>query len=188
MAQPKNKKRRSRKRDRTAQGATGARPDDGAGAPQGRLTKAQRTQKAKEARRAAPGAPTMRAPLAEAPPPIWAPLPITEGLILIGIIAGVVGFIVQSFGLVFGGLAMIMLPSLELAIREHLAGFRSHTTLIAAVIALLVTVAVGFGLNAANVGLPQWPLLVLALVIFIGVFRLMRGTFRERSGGVAFRV
>lgn len=187
MAQPKNKKRRSRKRARTAQGGA-TRPAGAPSPPQQRVTKAQRARKAREAQRAAPGAPSVKAPRGEAPPPIWAPLPITEGLILVGLIVAVVGLVTQGTGLVLAGFAMIIISSLELAVREHLAGYRSHSTLIASVTALAISAGIGFGLNAADVGLPQWPLLFVAILIFAGMFRMLRERFRARSGGLSYRV
>lgn len=186
MAQTKNKKRRSRKRARTAQG--GGTRSSGAASSQQRVTKAQRAQKAREAQRAAPGAPSVKADRSEAPAPIWAPLPITEGLILFGLIGAVAGLVTQSTGLLVGGILMIVVSSLELSVREHLAGYRSHTTLISSVVALGVAAAAAFGLNAADVGLPQWPLLFVAILIFAGMFRLLREQFRVRSGGLTYRV
>jgi hypothetical protein len=184
VAQPKNKKRRSRKRAR-AGAPGGARPaaptqPRGGGAPKGG---------ARDARTGtAPGPKTLKADRREAPKPIWAPLPITEGMILVGLILAVVGLVGQTTGLVLGGLALVVLPSLELALREHLAGYRSHTSLISAVVAMVVAIGLGVGLNAADVDLPQWPLLVVAVLVFAGMFRLLRQKFKERSGGLTFRV
>jgi hypothetical protein len=187
VAQPKNKKRRSRKRART--GPAGAAAPDGTGPrPQATTTKAQRAQKARDARTAAPGAPTLKADRGEAPQPIWAPLPITEGLILIGLIGAVAGLATQSTGLLLGGLGLLVVSSLELAVREHLAGYRSHSSLIAAVVAMVSAAGLGLLLNAADVGLPQWPLLLVGVLVFAGVFRVMRETFKRRSGGLSFRV
>jgi hypothetical protein len=201
VAQPKNKKRRSRKRARSAGGGAGpARPStsaDGApapsapgasAAPAAKVSKARRAQKAREVRKAAPGPPTIKADRSEAPQPVWAPLPITEGLILVGIIAAVVGLFSQSTGLVLGGLAVLMLSSLELAVREHMAGYRSHTSLISAVVALLSAIGLGVVLNLVGANLPQWPLLVVAVVVFAVVFRTMRAAFKRRSGGLSYRV
>lgn len=192
MAQPKNKKRRSRKRART--GPSGGSTPAGGTAPTApkpapaKVTKAQRAQKAREARRAAPGPPTVKADRSEAPQPIWAPLPITEGLILVGLIVAVVGLFSQSTGLVLGGFAMIIIASLELAVREHMAGYRSHSTLIAAVTAMVVAGGASAILNATDVGLPQWPLLFIAIFVFYGMFRSLRVKFKERSGGLTYRV
>ncbi|MEV4420507.1 hypothetical protein AB0L40_11100 [Patulibacter sp. NPDC049589] len=193
MAPPKNKKRRSRKRARTGPGGaapkaegTGAAPDP---KPQPvKVTKAQRAQKARETRRAAPGPPSVKADRSEAPKPIWHPLPITEGLILVGIVVAAIGLFSQSTGLVLGGLALLVLSSLELAVREHMAGYRSHTSLISAVVAMVCAVGLGLILNVADIGLPQWPLLFVAIFVFAGMFRVLRLKFKERSGGLTYRV
>lgn len=190
MAQPKNKKRRSRKRARTGPGGGPAAQGSGEGTAPARpkVTKAQRAQKAREARAAGSGPPTIKADRREAPQPVWAPLPITEGLILIGLIVAVVGLIQQSTGLVLGGLGLLVVSSLELAVREHLAGYRSHTSLIAAIAGLAVAAGLGAILNATDVGLPQWTLLVVAVAVFAGVFRVAREAFKRRSGGLSYRV
>lgn len=194
MAQPKNKKRRSRKRARTARsGGPGVRPDDAAPTPKAarepkqRLTTAQRAQKARDARAAA-GPRTAKANRSEAPKPMWAPLPITEGLILVGLIGAATGLVAKNTGLVLGGFAMIVISSLELALREHLAGYRSHTTLISTVAAMAVVGGAVAILNATGVGLPQWPLILIAIVVFAVVFRTMRQMFKDRSGGLSYRV
>lgn len=191
MAQPKNKKRRSRKRARTGASGGAAKPAGGDVAPKPAgptVTKAQRAQKARAAQKAAPGPPTVKADRSEAPKPIWAPLPITELLILVGLIVAVVGLVSQSTGLVLGGFALIVISSLELAVREHMAGYRSHSSLIAGVSALIVAGGSSALLNATDVGLPQWPLLFVAIMVFAGMFRSMRVKFKERSGGLTYRV
>lgn len=191
MAQPKNKKRRSRKRARAGQGGgPGPKAEGTAAAPAARpkVTKAQRAQKAREARSVAPGPPTVKADRSQAPQPIWAPLPITEVLILIGLILAVIGLIQQSTGLLLGGLGLLVVSSLELAVREHLAGYRSHTSLISAVVAMSIAFGLSALLNATDVGLPQWPLLFVAVFVFAGMFRILRELFKERSGGLTYRV
>lgn len=189
MAQSKNKKRRSRKRART--GPSGSAQEAGADAAprpaRPTVTKAERAQKARAAKQAAVPK-TMRADRGEAPLPIWAPLPITEGLILVGLLMAVAGLVAQSTGLLLGGLALVIISSLELAVREHLAGYKSHSSLIAGVSALVVGVGSSVLLNVTDVGLPQWPLLLVAALVFAAMFRAMRRVFRTRSGGLAFRI
>jgi hypothetical protein len=152
------------------------------------VSKAERARRAREARAAAPGPPSVKADRSEAPKPIWAPLPITELLILAGLVAAAIGLFSKSTGLIVGGLAMLVVSSLELAVREHLAGYRSHTSLISAVAAMACAVGLGLLLNLADVGLPQWPLLFVAVLVFAGMFRVLRQTFKERSGGLTYRV
>jgi hypothetical protein len=190
VAQPKNKKRRSRKRARTGPSGSAAQAVGSDAAPRHArptVTKAERAQKARDAKQAA--APkSVRADRSEAPQPIWAPLPITEGLILVGLVMAVAGLVAQSTGLLLGGLALVVLSSLELALREHLAGYKSHSSLIAGVSALLVGVGSTVLLNVTDVGLPQWPLLIVAALVFAVMFRAMRQVFKTRSGGFAYRL
>jgi hypothetical protein len=101
-------------------------------------------------------------------------LPISE----VAIFAGAVGMIV---GLIQGGPALIVgvivcaLGVLEVTAREHFSGYRSHTTLLAAI------PAVGFevGLVAA-IGTPrQRALLLLAVVpVYAGLFWFLRKRFQ----------
>lgn len=212
MAQPRNKKRRSRKRGGGASGgstsagrpATGgpsaprsgastdgtAATKGGAGPAKGgaRPGKGGRASAKGGAGPAAPATRTMKADRSEAPPPIWAPLPITELLILVGLVVAGIGLFTKNGGLVLGGLALLVVSSLELAVREHLAGYRSHTSLIAAVVAMLTAVGLGLLLNVLDVGLPQWPLVVVAVLVFAAMFRILQRLFRARSGGFAYRV
>lgn len=103
------------------------------------------------------------------------------------------GIVVIFWGLLGGGeagnervAAGLVLASLgggELALREHLAGFRSHSTLLAGVAAFAVVTAVALGLGPVKV----WILLALGLFVFGGSFYAMRELFKRRSGGLGFR-
>jgi hypothetical protein len=125
----------------------------------------------------------------EAPKPIWAPLPITEGLILIGLVVAAVGLVRREPAFVLGGLVLVMLSSLELAAREHFAGYRSHSSLLAGVVALIVGPGGGFLLHQLDVvDPPAWALIVVAAVVFGALFGVFRRAFRRRSGGLPFRV
>src|SRR5918998_3655829 len=95
-----------------------------------------------------PGRPTID----ERPPPPWGNFPLSELLILVGIALMAWGlFSWDSEGnLRFAaGLAIASLGGLELSLREHLAGYRSHTTLLAGVAAFVVVtlLVVGPGPN-----------------------------------------
>src|SRR5437660_3813372 len=67
------------------------------------------------------------------PPAPWGNFPLVELAVLGGLILIVAGFIVRGNrgGAMFaGGLALASLAGLELAIREHFGGFRSHPSLL----------------------------------------------------------
>jgi uncharacterized membrane protein YhiD involved in acid resistance len=73
------------------------------------------------------------------------------------------------------------LAGLELSVREHVAGYRSHTTLLAGA-AGVVTMAILF---VARV--PQAVMLAAAAGVFLAAFYALRELFRRRSGGLGFR-
>ncbi len=81
------------------------------------------------------------------------------------------------------GLVLAAVGGLEVALREHLAGFRSHTTLLAGLCALVVATA----LVTAGLTLRLWQLALLAAVAFAVCFWLFQRLFVRRSGGLRFR-
>jgi hypothetical protein len=106
-------------------------------------------------------------------------------LLSIGLL--VAGFLVQGtrgITMIVAGVSLGSLAGLELSIREHFAGYRSHTTVLAGVPAVLVA---GFGFFLLPGGWPQGAGLVVALAIFIASFYLLREAFKRRSGGLGFR-
>jgi hypothetical protein len=110
-------------------------------------------------------------------------VPLAELVILGGIVAlliGVVGGHPTAIGV---GVALAGLGGLEVAVREHLAGYRSHTTLLAGAVFVLT---VGCLFYLAN------QILAVALaagaVAFALAFLLARRAFQRASGGLSFRV
>jgi hypothetical protein len=120
------------------------------------------------------------------PPAPWGRFPLSELVILVGI--GVIFWGLLSGGVegnerVGGGLVLASLGGGELALREHLAGFRSHSTLLAGVAAFVVVTGVALGLGPVKV----WLLLGVGLLVFGATFYAMRELFKRRSGGLGFR-
>lgn len=121
----------------------------------------------------------------EAPTAPWSPFPLVELCILAGIVLSVVGVLTHgSRGrLLLGfGLSLITLSSLELSIREHFAGYRSHSSLLAGACAV--------GLDALLYFLTRLaPVLLLALgaAVFAAAFGALRSAFTRRAGGLGFR-
>jgi hypothetical protein len=164
--------RRSRKR--SAQGTTRAERDAA------RRARAAADPAAKP--RARPGRPSQD----ERPPAPWGGFPLSELLVLLGLVLMAWGLFSwsSSGNLRFGaGLAVASLAGLELSLREHLAGFRSHTTLLAGAAAFIVVsgLAIGPGPHVL------WILLALGVVVFAGAFYCLRRLFKQRSGGLGFR-
>src|SRR4051794_11626952 len=93
------------------------------------------TRAERDARREAAAA-VPRRKTREAPPAPWGSFPLTEIVVLLALVFGIVGFIrfEHQSGKVMVVAAMCLgsLGGLEVSIREHFAGFRSHTTLLAA--------------------------------------------------------
>jgi hypothetical protein len=81
------------------------------------------------------------------------------------------------------GLALGTLAGLEVSIREHFSGFRSHSTLLAGAAAVISITVIA--LAAGEVFVPL--LLAAGLGVFGIVFWAVREAFRRRSGGVSFR-
>ena len=128
---------------------------------------------------------SIRARLDEAPPAPWAPVPLVELCVLAGLVLIVVALVGggERSGLLLAcGVALASLAGLELSIREHFAGYRSHTTVLAGAATVLSLVPLLFFTD-----LPQPVLLVVAVVVFAAAFALLRRAFRARSGGVGFR-
>jgi hypothetical protein len=153
----------------------------------GRRTRKRGGLTTRAQRDAARRAPAPRRPSAsERPQPPWAPLPLSELVILIGIVVMVWGFLSgadQGEQRVAAGLLLASLGGGELALREHLAGYRSHSALLAGVAAFAVVTAVALALGPVKV----WVLLVAGAAVFASAFYGMRELFKRRSGGLGFR-
>ena len=77
----------------------------------------------------------------ERPPAPWGSFPLVEIAVLVGIVMLLIGLIAggDRGPLLIGiGLGLAGLGGLELSIREHFAGFRSHSTLLAGIPAIAV--------------------------------------------------
>lgn len=133
----------------------------------------------------APRTATYSSRLEEAPPAPWAPLPLTEIGILLAIVFLAGGFLfadgTRRAVMIAGGSVLIALAAGELSLREHLAGYRSHTSLLAGLTAVLVAIPLYVA------GVPQEAILPIALVAGAVGFALLRRAFVRRSGGVGFR-
>jgi hypothetical protein len=167
-------KKRKRRRRRAPAAAT-SKPPAGAEAT---VDEAPRVAARSSRRRPADGPP-------EAP---WGSFPLVELVVFLGIVLLVVGFVAggaQGTVLIVAGLGLASLGGLELAVREHFSGYRSHTTLLAALVAV-VCLAILF-LGASDLMAP-----VARIAVAAGVFGLaawgLTVVFRRASGGLAFRI
>jgi hypothetical protein len=128
--------------------------------------------------------PRQRAPSRERPPAPWGTFPLVELVVLLSLVLLVLGFVLQGtrgVTMIIAGITLGSLAGLELSIREHFTGFRSHTSVLAGAPAVLV-LAAGFFL-----GLPPIVNLLAGLAVFGAGFYLLREAFKRRSGGLGFR-
>jgi hypothetical protein len=86
--------------------------------------------------------------------------------------------------MMLGGLTLGLLAGLEQSIRDHFAGYRSHSSVLAGCLAVLV-LGLCFFLLPDNV--PRTVNLVAGALTFATAFYLFREAFKRRSGGVGFR-
>jgi uncharacterized integral membrane protein len=104
-------------------------------------------------------------------------------VILGGIVALAIGVIGGHPTAIGVGVALAGLGGLEVAVREHFAGYRSHTTLLAGAVFVLT---VG--------GLVYLADQILAVALAVGAvtfaisFLLARRAFQRASGGLSFRI
>jgi hypothetical protein len=130
--------------------------------------------------------PARRRPASDRPQAAWGSFPLSELVILIGIVVMVWGFLSgrdKGDERVAAGLLIASLGGGELALREHLAGYRSHSALLAGVVAFVVVTAVALGFGPVKV----WVLLLAGAAVFAAAFYAMRELFKRRSGGLGFR-
>jgi hypothetical protein len=138
-------------------------------------------------RRAAPAEPptaSARRRRDEAPPPPWGAFPLVELAALAAIVVGVMGFVSGGrTGAVLLTVAAMLgsLAGLEVALREHLGGYRSHTLVLSGVAAIAALAVLFFA------GVDRATLLPVAIGVFAGAFAVWRIVFKRRSGGVGFR-
>jgi len=130
---------------------------------------------------------TGRRRAADGPPPApWGSFPLSELVVLVGIVLLFAGFFVEpprgpvmiGAGLVLGSLA-----GLELSFREHFSGYRSHTALLAGA-AGMATLAALLILTEANAAIAA----ATAVIVFGLCAWLLAAAFRSRSGGALFRI
>jgi hypothetical protein len=194
---------RSRKRHSTAPSAAPAVPAAGA-TPQAEATAAEksraRASQPDGSRRARPrprGAAARSAPgfkdpqsVGERPQAPWHPLPLSELLILVGAIGAAIGLGREPSHLsptLLAGIAAVVIGTLEVTLREHRSGYRSHTIMLALLPTLVFHSVVALTVAAftqvprlLNVGL-----LLIDGALFAVLYKLLRARFldarRERT-------
>jgi hypothetical protein len=125
--------------------------------------------------------------LDDAPPPPWGSFPLIELSVLLGLVFLVAGFFFvegdRGAILIGAGLALGSIGGLELSIREHFAGYRSHTLILAGIPALIVLGVLFYAVD----GLAPVVRAAIGLAVFAVAALLLSGAFAKRSGGARFR-
>jgi hypothetical protein len=119
--------------------------------------------------------------LDERPPPPWGSVPLVELVVLAGIVLLIAGFVLGgSNGVVIiaAGAVLCSIAGLELSIREHFGGYRSHT--------FLLSGAVGVGILAGLFFLTPdlwFPIAIaIAAAAFAATAWMLTRAFQRRSG------
>lgn len=119
------------------------------------------------------------------PKPPWHPVPLVELSVLAGIVLLVIGIVnredPQGRLAILFGLALASLAGLETAAREHFTGFRSHSSLLAAMPTVLTAILMGV------IGVSVPVILPAAVLVFVISFFAFRNSFKRRTG-VGFKV
>ena len=122
----------------------------------------------------------------ERPKAPWHPVPLVELCVLIGIVLIIIGLVIgfdsdRGRIALLCGLVLASLGGLDTALREHFNGFRSHSSLLAGLPAVLVAGALFFGRA------PWIAVVAAGVLVFALGFWAFRTAFRRRSGGLSFR-
>ncbi len=118
----------------------------------------------------------------ERPEAPWGSFPLAELTVLGGIVMLVIGVIGKSPTAIGVGVVLAGLGGLEVSVREHFAGYRSHTTLLAGVVFVLVTGGLFY-----LAGLILAICLAVGGAAFVAAFYALRRAFQKASGGLSFR-
>ncbi len=127
--------------------------------------------------------PRPRRPLGDSRPPApWGSFPLVELVVAVALVMLVAGFFIggsRGSVLLITGFALGSLAGLELSVREHFAGYRSHTLLLAGFVAAIVLAALFY---VAPDDVPVVVRLVIAGIVFAGSARILSLMFERRAG------
>jgi hypothetical protein len=148
--------------------------------------RAAREARAESGRRERPKSPAQqrRESRADRPPSPWGSFPLVEIVILVSLVLLLVGFFMggsRGLVMILAGVSLCSLAGLELALREHFSGYRSHSSVLAGFGAVLA-LGLGFVFD-----LPQAAKLGAGVAVFAAGFYVFREAFKRRSGGLGFR-
>jgi len=119
----------------------------------------------------------------ERPPAPWGSFPLAELSVLAGIVMLAIGLFGGSPTALGVGVVLAGLGGLEVSLREHLAGYRSHTTLLAGTVFVLVVAGLFY-----LAGLILAVCLAAGAAAFLAAFLALRRAFQKASGGLSFKL
>jgi len=127
----------------------------------------------------------------ERPRAPWHPLPLSELLIFVGAIGAVVAYLrgLEHNGALLGAaIGAVVIGTVEVTLREHLSGFRSHTIMLSVLPAIVFHSAVVLAVLAIANRAPSWlsiALLPIDVALVVVCFKLLRARYadarRERT-------
>jgi hypothetical protein len=119
----------------------------------------------------------------ERPRAPWHPLPLSELLIFVGIVAILIGTVRGESGLtaLLAGVGAVLVGTLDFTIREHRSGYRSHAALLAFLITALCHGLIAIALLAVHAPAPSWIVapLVVDVPLFLFLFKRFRTSFLD---------
>lgn len=117
----------------------------------------------------------------ERPRPAWHPVPLAELLIVVGAVGLVVGLQKgPGFGtMMLASLIAVAIGTLEVTLREHRSGYRSHTIMLAVLPVVIFHAAVALCLSALTRFTQTENIAILAVdvALFLVLFRFARSRF-----------
>jgi hypothetical protein len=161
---------------------------DAARARRAEAAERRRSQSGAAGRSSTPARRRGRPTIDERPPAPWGKFPLVELVVLLAIVLLPLSFVVggaRGKVMLTAALALGSLAGLELSIREHFAGYRSHTTLLAGACAF-ASMAVVFVVGGKS-DLTRALMIPVGGLVFAATFWVFRGVFKRRSGGLGFR-
>jgi hypothetical protein len=124
-----------------------------------------------------------RADPTDRPQPLWGSFPLSELVVLVALVLLVIGFVTGEAVTLGVGLVLGALAGVEIAAREHFAGYRSHNVLLAGAVGMTV-----FGLLFVLTSASPVICVAAGAAAFGGSAWLLVDAFRRRSGGAAYKV
>jgi hypothetical protein len=126
----------------------------------------------------------------ERPQPLWGSFPLSEIVILVGLAMFVIGFVFmqeEPRNRIVGGIGLLLgaLAGGEVAVREHFAGYRSHTSLLAGAAGVGSVAAV---LAIGRQDIPLWVGVAIGFAVGGTAAYFLLRAFRRASGGASIKL